>query len=201
MGKFSAYTIPLKDLSEGTHIYEYDLDNDYFRDIDGPEVPKGNVHAIVEVRKSIQAFELKFSLEGVVQILCDRCLEEMDQEIETQDQLRVKFGTEYAEEGESLIIVPEEEGEINIAWFLYEFIALNIPIRHVHPAGQCSKTMVSKLRKHLAHDANEEIFDEEEDDDFELDYETENDGEEEAEETIDPRWEGLRSLLNKDNNN
>ncbi|MBP5455456.1 MAG: DUF177 domain-containing protein [Paludibacteraceae bacterium] len=198
MGKFSAYTIPLKDLSEGTHLYEYDLDNDYFRDIEGPEVPKGNVHAKVEVRKTSQAFELKFDIKGTVQIICDRCLEEMDQEIDTQDQLMVKFGSDYAEEGDSLIVVPEAGGDINIAWFLYEFIALNIPIRHVHPIGKCSKTMVSKLRRHLAHDANEEAEEE--------DIILEEDGSDEieeggSEETIDPRWEGLKILLNNDNNN
>ena len=198
MGKFSAYTIPLKDLSEGTHLYEYDLDNDYFSDIEGPEVPKGNVHAKVEVRKTSQAFELKFDIKGTVQIICDRCLEEMDQEIDTQDQLMVKFGPDYAEEGDSLIVVPEAEGDINIAWFLYEFIALNIPIRHVHPIGKCSKTMVSKLRRHLAHDANEEAEEE--------DIILEEDGSDEieeggSEETIDPRWEGLKILLNNDNNN
>lgn len=200
MGKFSAYTIPLKDLSEGVHIYEYDLDNEYFTAIEGPEVPKGKVHATVEVKKGSQAFELKFDIKGVVQILCDRCLEEMDQEIDTQDRLTVKFGPDYAEEGESLIVVPEDEGEINLAWFLYEFIALNIPIRHVHPIGKCSKTMVSKLRKHLAHDANEDEdidFDEME----EIDEEDAVADESESEDAIDPRWEGLKQLLNKDSNN
>ncbi|MCQ2218321.1 MAG: DUF177 domain-containing protein [Paludibacteraceae bacterium] len=199
MGKFSAYKIPLKDLSAGTHVYEYDLDNDYFRDIEGPEVPKGKAHAIVEVKKNSQSFELKFDIKGVVQILCDRCLEEMDQEIDAQDKLMVKFGEDYGEEGDSLIIVPEEEGEINIAWYLYEFIALNIPIRHVHPIGKCSKVMVSKLRRHLAHDANEEL-DNDDDDELELD-EVENNEDEQAEAPIDPRWEGLRQLLNNDNNN
>lgn len=199
MGKFSAYKIPLKDLSAGTHVYEYDLDNDYFRDIEGTEVPKGKAHAIVEVKKNSQSFELKFDIKGVVQILCDRCLEEMDQEIDAQDKLMVKFGEDYGEEGDSLIIVPEEEGEINIAWYLYEFIALNIPIRHVHPIGKCSKVMVSKLRRHLAHDANEEL-DNDDDDELELD-EVENNEDEQAEAPIDPRWEGLRQLLNNDNNN
>ena len=37
---------------------------------------------------------------------------------------------------------------INIAWFLYEFIALNIPMKHVHAPGKCNKGMVGKLSKH-----------------------------------------------------
>ena len=40
--------------------------------------------------------------------------------------------SEYAEEGDNLIVIPEEEGEINVAWFMYEFVALAIPMKHVH---------------------------------------------------------------------
>ena len=30
------------------------------------------------------------------------------------------------EEGDNLIVIPEEEGEINVAWFMYEFVALSV---------------------------------------------------------------------------
>ena len=61
----------------------------------------------------------------------------------------VKFGHEYAEEGDNLIVIPEEEGEINVAWFMYEFIALSVPMKHVHAPGKCNKAMTGKLNKHL----------------------------------------------------
>ena len=43
----------------------------------------------------------------------------MELPISSSDKLMVKFGHEYAEEGENLIVIPEEEGEINVAWFMY----------------------------------------------------------------------------------
>ncbi|MFA6779643.1 MAG: DUF177 domain-containing protein [Paludibacteraceae bacterium] len=199
MGKFSVYNIPLKDLSKGTHNYEFNLDNVYFKNIEGDEVQKGNVKAIVEVTRTSQSFEINFDIKGVIQIPCDRCLDDMDQEIDTQNQLTVKFGSEYAEESDKIIVVPEEEGEINLAWFLYEFIALNIPIRHVHPAGKCTKSMVSKLKKHLAHDKNEEEEPIDFLDDEDLDIEEGETGEEESK--TDPRWDGLKKLITEDNNN
>ena len=48
--------------------------------------------------------------------------------VSSTDKLLVKFGHEYAEEGDNLIVIPEEEGEINVAWFMYEFVALAIPM-------------------------------------------------------------------------
>ena len=98
----------------------------------------------------------------------------------------VKFGHEYAEEGENLIVIPEEEGEINVAWFMYEFIALSIPMKHVHAPGKCNKAMTSKLSKHLKTNANE---------DRDEVFETGGDDiviEEEVEEQIDPRWNELK---------
>ncbi len=55
----------------------------------------------------------------------------------------VKFGHEYAEEGDNLIVIPEEEGEINVAWFMYEFVALSIPMKHVHAPGKCNKALLA----------------------------------------------------------
>ena len=88
------------------------------------------------------------------------------------------------------MIVPEEEGTINVAWFLYEFIALAIPIKHVHAAGKCNKAMAAKLRQHTARslDDLEEPLDEEQE---------EMSGEDAA---VDPRWEALKGFLENDNN-
>ena len=108
------------------------------------------------------------------------------------DKLMVKFGHEYAEEGDNLIVIPEEEGEINVAWFMYEFVALSIPMKHVHAPGKCNKAVTSKLSKHLKTDANE---------DSDEVFETGGDDivvEEEMEEQIDPRWNELKKIL--DNN-
>ena len=55
----------------------------------------------------------------------------MELPVTTSDKLKVKLGSSFAEEGD-IVVVPEEDGYINIAWFLYEFISLNIPMKHVH---------------------------------------------------------------------
>jgi uncharacterized metal-binding protein YceD (DUF177 family) len=198
VGKFDAYKIPLKELSVGTHTYEFSLDNNFFKNIDGPEVQKGKVNVHLTVKRGGQAFEMNFDIAGVVQVPCDRCLDDMDQEIECTNQLIVKFGKDYDEESDKIIVIPETEGEINLAWFLYEFVALNIPIRHIHPPGKCSKSMTSKLKKHVAtsKDDDGEAWEEDSTVDF-IDDGEELDtlkGETNEKET-DPRWDGLKNLI------
>lgn len=148
MSKFEQYNIDLKNTPAET-IKEFILDDVFFKKIDSPEVEKGSVKAIVTIRKKNDAFELLFDLNGIILIPCDRCLDDMEQVISHKESLLVKFGNKFSEEDE-VVIVPEAEGCINIAWFLYEFIILNIPIKHIHQPGLCNKNMVSKLKKHIA---------------------------------------------------
>ncbi len=173
--------------------YEFLLDNLFFVHIDGPEVQKGKVNVELTVKKTSRAFELSFQTEGIVWVPCDRCLDEMEQPVTSSDKLMVKFGHEYTEEGDNLIVIPEEEGEINVAWFMYEFIALAIPMKHVHAPGKCNKTMTGKLSKHLRttndEEGEEESFAGGEDIVIE---------ETDTEEQIDPRWNDLKKIL--DNN-
>ena len=191
MAKFGLYNISLKSLSPGSHVFNYELDRKYFEAIDGDEVKKGNVSVEVVVKKTSSTFEFSFKLKGVVQIPCNRCLEDMDQEIDSENRLIVKLGREYSEESDEVIVIPEDEGEINIAWFLYEFVALNIPIKHVHPLGRCDKTMSSKLRKHRVSSNDEDDSDS---DDFNDDNDDFTEDEDIPETNNDPRWDSLKGL-------
>lgn len=185
VGRFTPYNLTLKSLTEGIHTYEYQLDNKFFDAIDDDQVRKGKVSVTVNVKRTLQSFELTILMNGSVQLPCDRCLDDMTLPVEVNEVLYVKFGKEFGEEGDNLIIVPEEEGELNIAWFLFEFIALSIPIKHVHPPGQCNKEMSSKLRKHSTRKV--------EDDDFEDTDEFDSGTEEDS--NTDPRWDDLKQLL------
>ena len=191
MGKFGKYRIDLKGMQNSVSNYDYELDNHFFADIDSPEVTKGNVHASLEVRKlsGDNAFELNFSMTGSVVIPCDRCLDDMEQDIVASDKLMVKFGVDYAEDGD-WVVVPEEEGDINVAWFMYEFIALAIPMKHVHAPGKCNKAMAGKLNKHLR-----VVADEDDMADMEMGIEEDVDLESTSQNS-DPRWNELKKILN-----
>lgn len=172
--------------------YEFVLDNLFFANIDGPEVQKGKVNVVLVVKKTSRAFELNFQTDGMVWVPCDSCLDDMEQLVSSTDKLLVKFGHEYAEEGDNLIVIPEEEGEINVAWFMYEFVALAIPMKHVHAPGKCNKAMTSKLSKHMRTTPDDDMAE----DTFAPEEEVELMNEEETQ--VDPRWDELKKIL--DNN-
>jgi uncharacterized metal-binding protein YceD (DUF177 family) len=183
-------------MQAGSANYEFVLDNQFFADIDSPEVQKGKVTVTLTVKKSARAFELDFQTEGVVWVPCDRCLDDMEQPVKSADKLMVKFGRELGEEGNNLIVIPEDEGSINVAWFMYEFIILSIPMKHVHAPGKCNKAMHSKLHKHLRTAPGDE-----QDDPFmggEEELEGDHALESDESSAVDPRWNELNKLI--DNN-
>ncbi|MCC8188345.1 MAG: DUF177 domain-containing protein [Bacteroides sp.] len=194
MGKFDKYKIDLKGMQVASVTYDYLLDSVFFADIDGPEVQKGRVQVQVTVKKTSHTYELTFQTEGIVWVPCDRCLDEIEIPVSSTDTLIVKFGPGYAEEGENLIVIPEEEGEINVAWFMYEFIALSLPMKHVHAPGKCNKSMTGKLSKHLRTSSDEEQEGSFGADESMLLEEDQQDGGDKT----DPRWNELKKLL--DNN-
>lgn len=187
MGKFSLYNIPLRSLSEGKHEFKYDLDNGYFALIDDgtAEVKRGNLKVVVSLKKTSVTFELNFDITGSVFVPCDRCLDDITMEVDVKNKLIVKFGKEYSEESDEIVIIPEEDGEINIAWFLYEFIVLSLPTKKIHPPGTCNKAMSTKLNKHRAKSADDDDSDDDSEDDVSLDDDSS---------FSDPRWDSLKDV-------
>ncbi len=170
MCNIESFKIDLKALPQGVTHKELKLDNGYFEAIDAPDVQKGELSCSLSINRTDDFYELNFHTEGIVHIPCDICLEDMEQEIATDDRLVVKFGEDYSED-DDMVTVAEDEGILDVSWFIYEFIELNIPIKHVHAPGKCNPAMIEMLQEHSAARSGEE---------------------EELE--MDPRWEALLKL-------
>ena len=116
-------------------------------------------------------FELDFHIGGQITIPCDLCLDDMPLDVVSDNRLVAKFGEESAEE-DDLVTVSEDEGILDVAWFVYESIVLSIPIRHVHAPGKCNPAMMKVLEGFSATRSGEE-----------------DDGHD-----VDPRWAALAKL-------
>ena len=136
MGKLDGYKVDLKGMTSDTVSYHWKADNDFFSAVQGPEIKRGSLDVALRVKRTSGAFDLEFQLKGEVEVTCDRCLDPMSQPIEAQNTLKVVMGDDYADDGE-IVTVPHREGTINVAWNIYEFAALQIPLRHVHEEGEC----------------------------------------------------------------
>ena len=171
MNSLESLKIDLKGLKDEETSLEFTLDDTYLEALDGADVKKGSLHVSVSIRKATGFFEFNFHTDGEIVIPCDRCLDDMTLPVDTDNCLIVKLGSVYSEE-DDVIVVPENEGILDMAWLIYEFVALVIPIRHVHAPGKCNPAMTQALEE-LSSDRSSD---------------------EESNQPIDPRWAKLKDL-------
>ena len=171
MCSLEPFKIDLKGLKEDDTVLAFDLDDGFFAALSDSQLEHGTLHVSVSIRKMSGFFDFRFRTEGSVTVVCDRCLDDMEQTIEADNVLTVRLGDTQSEDGDT-VTVAEDEGILDISWFIYEFIMLAIPIKHVHAPGKCNSAMTQRL---------EELSG------------AVRSGEEEAE-ALDPRWEKLKNL-------
>lgn len=195
MGKFSAFKLPLKSLPAGSHDFDYRLDKEFFLNMESSDIRDGSIDVHATVNNKGQYFDLNFEIKGEVTLLCDRCLDEMQWPIDTVYHIAVKYGQNFNDDSDDLLVIPESDSYLNVAYMIYDTIALNIPIKHVHPLGKCNRAMSSLLRKHRATAiGDDEMQDDIIDDEIFDGYDTVDDSAATFQEPADPRWNELKKL-------
>ena len=186
MCSLEQFKIDLKELTEEQTSLAYELDDQYFAALSDAEIQGGSLHVSGSIRKAVGFFELLLDISGTVRIPCDRCLDDMDQPIKTQLRQVVKLvspdviaqGSGNAEH-DDLVMVDENEGVLDLAWSVYETIALAVPIQHVHQPGDCNDAMMRVLTEHSAARSSDA----------------------DAKKEIDPRWAALLKLKGEEGEN
>lgn len=172
------YEIPFVGLKLGEHRFEYQITNTFFQEFDYHQFEAAAVGVEVRLNKKETMLELAFRHSGFVNVACDLTGEYFDLPIEGELDLIVRFGEEYNDDHEELLILPHGEYQVNIAQYIYEMIVLSVPVRRVHPGVQDGSIDLSNYEKYITYEQPET--------------------KEESE--IDPRWNKLKELLKGNNN-
>ncbi|MDE5712572.1 MAG: DUF177 domain-containing protein [Muribaculaceae bacterium] len=148
MGKFSQYKVHLASLADGKYEQDFECGTDFFKNMENPDVISSDVHVHLNLIKKNDAYDFTFTCKGMLQVPCDRCLDPIDLDVDTTYHITVKYGADYNDETDDLLIIPESDTYINVAYMLHDTIVLTIPLRHVHPLGKCNRAMAAALHKH-----------------------------------------------------
>lgn len=175
MNYLSLYTIPFSGLKEGNHLFDFSAEQRFFAGFEESEIKRGSVSIQVDLEKRSTYLRLLFSLEGEVELICDRCLEPYMQPLQSEFPMLVKFSETETDDGDEVIYIHPGSHQVEVAKLIYEFIVLSIPIRHVHPDGEdgeslCDPEMLRKLDELRAPELPDH-------------------------EPVDPRWNDLRKII------
>lgn len=146
-----------------------------------------NVNLTVTHRNDL--YSLSFHITGTITLICDRCLDDLIQDVDTVYNLTVRYGDDYNDDSDDLLVIPFSDNYLNVAYMIYDTVALTIPIKHIHPLGKCNRQMSAMLKKHRATDISDE------DADLQNALIEEMDSmEAEQPAPTDPRWDKLKDL-------
>ena len=112
MKELREFTIQFEGLKIGKHQFEYSIDNKFFETFNYDEFKSSEIAVKLEFEKKSTLFELLFNIKGSVEVPCDLSNEYYNQEIKAFIPLVVKFGEEYNDESEELLILPHEAYQI-----------------------------------------------------------------------------------------
>ena len=174
MMKLKEFNIPFSGLKLGKHEFVYEIENAFFESFDYQEFNGASIQVKAILEKMNTMMELKIKAKGTVNVDCDLTGEPYDQPISSDLQLVVKFGEEYNDEDDEILIIPHGEHQFNIAQYIYEMLVLAVPQKRVHP-GIADGTLKSDILDKL-----EELQPKEK---------------KESSDKIDPRWDDLKKLL------
>lgn len=169
-------------LKLGRYDYEYTLDGTFFEAFENEELRDGKVDFAVVLEKRERMLLFDFVFQGKVYTACDRCLGELEVPVAGEQALCVKFSDTDTSDDEDVVILPEGAYQIDLAQWMYEYVAVSLPIQKVHPEGGCDPEML----KYINADEDE--------------CEEGGDGLQQgqrAEGETDPRWDALKQLMEK----
>ena len=95
---------------------------------------------------------LDLSITGNVTVKCDRCLADLTVPVDVQVPFSVMFSSYAADADEDgdgadeVILLDSDSADIDLSQIIYDYVSLSLPIKKVHPDGQCDPVMMEKLK-------------------------------------------------------
>ncbi len=166
MKDLKEFLIQFVGLKEGLHHFDYHISDKFFEFFQFDDFENIEIDVKLDFQKKSTMFILNFKSEGKVNVLCDVSGEPFDLDVVGDLKLIVKFGEEFNDDDEEILIIPHNEFQIDVAQYIFEMIVLSIPQKRIHPGVATGEVEVAELK-------NEK---------------------EENKEEIDPRWEKLKQI-------
>ena len=169
----AAYSINIVGLSSKEHHFQYEFGSEFFRKYGTDIVSEGKFIVDLTLTKHETFIETVFKISGAAHLTCDRSLEPFDFPIESKNKIVFKYGDEYQEITDEIINIPRDTATLELGQYIYEFIALGIPLKKLHP----------KFQDETGDDSEGKIV-----------YTSEATEEKKDDEDTDPRWNILKKL-------
>lgn len=170
-----AYSVNIIGLSNKLHHFDYEIGADFFRQYGTDLISEGNFKVDVALNKHETFLEADFKIKGTATLTCDRSLETFEYPIWTTQKVLFKYGEVDEEISDEIVMIHRDTATLELGQYMYEFIALAVPIKKLHPRFREENDMEDNAEGKIV-------------------YSSPADDKGNDDEDIDPRWNKLKNL-------
>ena len=157
MGNRREFDIAFVGLKPGLHEYDYEVDSKFFQDYKQTDFSNCQAKIKLTLEKNTSFLMLKFEVGGNMEVVCDRCGNNLGMELWDEFNLIVKLVENPDEMNETeddpdIHYISRTESHLHVADWIYEFVTLSIPMQRSckeEEIGdpQCNKEVLEMLKK------------------------------------------------------
>ncbi len=152
MDALHEYKIGFNGLAIGNHYFSFEVRQPFFDCFEQSEIGESDVHLDLSLEKDVNMLVFDFAFTGWVMLNCDRCLDQYKQYVDQEQRIIVKFGDEYREQSEDIVIIPFGDTHFDVSQYIFEYLHLALPIQRAHPINkegksECDQEMLENVRK------------------------------------------------------
>ncbi|MDB5192106.1 MAG: hypothetical protein JWQ96_1669 [Segetibacter sp.] len=157
MSQRREFEIAFVGLKPGEHEFSYVITDAFFEPFQQQDFTNCNSKVNLKLDKKSGFMLLKFDVDGKVEVMCDRCGNNLPLQLWDEFNLVVKMVDEPAvmneqEEDPDVYYISKGESHLHIAEWIYEFINLSIPMQKMCKddeigGPQCNTEVLEKLKK------------------------------------------------------
>jgi uncharacterized metal-binding protein YceD (DUF177 family) len=129
------YEIAFVGLKPGVHEFDYQVDDLFFEDFQEQDFKNCHANVKLLLEKSTSSFMiLKFEIGGNLEVICDRCNNNLPLQLFEEFVITVKMAEEpevmnEQEDDPDVYYISKTESHLNVKAWIYEFINLSIPMQ------------------------------------------------------------------------
>jgi uncharacterized metal-binding protein YceD (DUF177 family) len=157
MGNRHEYDIAFVGLKPGLHVYNFEVDDKFFQEYKQADFTGCHAHIKLTLEKNTSFMMLKFEVGGNVEVVCDRCGNNLGMDLWDEFNMVVKLvenpdEMNATEEDPDIYYISRTESHLRIADWIFEFVTLSIPMQRSCKeeeigGPQCNKEVLEMLKK------------------------------------------------------
>lgn len=157
MNNRRAFEIAFVGLKPGFHEFVYEIDDQFFTSYGEQDFTNCHATVTLTLEKNQGFMMLKFDVDGSVEVVCDRCGNNLTLQLWDEFNIMVKMVDEPEtmndqEEDPDVYYISRTESHLFVGDWIYEFINLSLPLQKTcgddeEGNSKCNKEVLEKLKK------------------------------------------------------